>query len=39
MLKTLVFYGTGGWVGEVVGNNVGDRKIRVLLAKGLVDFF
>ena len=26
-------------MGEVVGNNVGDRKIRVLLAKGLVDFF
>ena len=32
MLKTLLFYGTSGWVGEVVGNNVGNRKIRVLLA-------
>ena len=23
-----------GWVGEVVGNNLGNRKVRVLFAKG-----
>ena len=28
-----------GWVAEVVGKNVGNRKIRVLFAKGSWKFF
>ena len=33
MLKTVLFF-WDGWVGEVVRNNDGNRKIRVLFAQG-----